>query len=1072
MNTQGIEDISELTPLQQGMLFHTLYEPESRLYFEQVVVPFEGGVNRSAFEKAWTCVADADTAVRTSFHWEEIAKPVQVVHNSAPVPVEFRDLRTVEPARSDPAIEALLADDRQRGFDLQRAPLFRVTLIQLSASSYRLVLTFHHIILDGWSLQLVVAQFSEAYAALCTGRTPNLLKTRPYSDHIRWLQKQDLNAARSYWRRALAGLDGSCSLLPGNAAAVPVSDYAEQSLQLSAEASDALRQFAAAHKLTLNTLVQGAWALLIYRLTGCRDVIFGVTVSGRPADLRDVEKMVGLFINTVPLRARIDPENRVTAWLEDLQRQQFEARQFDYSPLVQIREWSELLGSGPLFETLLAFENYPVQTRGTDGASHAVFVERTNYPLSAAVVPGPRVHIRLLYNQGLLTSDAVRRIGANYELLLTELAESEGKPIADLEALTAEDRALLTRVNDTRTEYPAEATINTLWNEVVFASPDAPALEFGSHRMTYAELDRAAGKVAAKLRSMGVRREATVAVLLDRSVQFITAILAIVKAEAAYLPLDPAYPNARLTGIVEDIGAEIMVTSSRYADRVRGCPVRALLMDSATSERDEEQEPLGDSDGLPEDVAYVMYTSGSTGTPKGIVVPHRAVVRLVRNTTYISIEPQDRIANLSNCAFDASTFEIWGALLNGACVVGLERDATLMPGALSAELRQKRISILFLTTALLNQVAADTPDAFCTLRALLFGGEAVDPKWVRLVLQTAPPQSIGHVYGPTESTTFATWQHVTGVDADAATIPIGSAIGNTTAYVLDASLNYVPAGGIGELYLSGDGLARGYYGRAGATAERFLPDPFADRRGARMYRTGDRVRWRLDGALEFLGRLDTQVKIRGHRIELGELERRLKEHPAVLQAVVVVRPNESRERTLAAYYVARDGEHGPLGQELRALLREHLPEYMQPSTLQRVAALPLNSNGKVDHAALPDPEPDRSELEQGFVEPTDEIERKLVSLWQDVLGLKRVGTHDGFFDIGGHSLRATQLVSRMRRELGVEIPLRAVFERPTIAKMAELLRQQKTSGPAPAIARLSRDQRRRVLGAHGGAFGG
>lgn len=657
MNAKGIEDIYELSPLQQGMLFHSLYEPESRLYFEQVVVPFEGGVNRDAFVKAWTSVANADTAVRTSFHWESFVKPVQVVHDAAPVPVEFRDLCSVDPAGRDAAIETLLAEDRQRGFDLQRAPLFRVMVIQLSPTSYRLVLSFHHIILDGWSLQMVVAQFSEVYPAICAGRTPNLPATRPYGDHIRWLQRQDLDAARNYWHNTLGGFEGDCRLLRAPAAAGLVQNYTEQSLQLTAETSAALRQFAAAHKLTLNTLVQGAWALLLYRLTGSADVLFGVTVSGRPAELRDVERMVGLFINTLPLRARINPESVVTAWLENLQRQQFEARLFDYSPLVQIREWSGVAGFGTLFETLFAFENYPVQTRGAEGAAPAVFVERTNYPLSAAVVPGPRIHIRLLYNQSLLSGDAVRRIGANYELVLEALAQSQGKRIAGLDTLTSEDRDLLTRVNATRTEYPAEETIDSLWREVVSASPDSPALEFGSHRMTYRELDLAAGKLAAKLHSLGVRREAPVAVLLDRSVDFITAVLAILKAGGAYLPLDPAFPNARLIGILEDIGANLLITSSGYASRLRTPSVTVLLVDAPVG----DEPPLADDPSAsPEHPAYVMYTSGSTGVPKGIVVPHRAVVRLVRNTNYISIAPQDRIANLSNCAFDASTFEIWG----------------------------------------------------------------------------------------------------------------------------------------------------------------------------------------------------------------------------------------------------------------------------------------------------------------------------------------------------------------------------------------------------------------------------
>jgi surfactin family lipopeptide synthetase C len=1067
MNAQGIEDIYELSPLQQGILFHSLYESDSQLYFEQVVVPFEGVVSTEAFEKAWNCVANANTAIRTSFHWEEVGKPVQVVHNSVRTPVEFRDMRSVVPGARDAAIEQLLADDRRRGFDLQRAPLLRLMLIQFSPFNYRLILTFHHIILDGWSLQIVVDQFREAYAALCTGGTPTLPKTRPYRDHIQWLQRQDLNEARAYWKKTLASVDGSCRMFAANGGTpATVADYAEHGSLISADTSTALRQFGSAHSLTLNTIVQGAWALLLHRLTGSTDVVFGVTVSGRPADLCEVETMVGLFINTVPLRVQIDLQSPVHDWLDDLQKQQFEARQLDYSPLVQIREWSELPASAPLFETLFAFENYPVQARGAEASAEVSFVERTNYPLSVALVPGPKMRIRLLYKRNLIGDDTIRSIAANYELLLMSLAQSDGKRIADLDTLTGEDRVMLARVNATHTSFP-KATIPAIWRDVVAASPAATAVEFGAQRTTYAELDAAAAGLSSKLSGMRVGLQSTVAVLLERSPEFITAILAILKAGAAYLPLDPAYPDARLKDILQDIRVCSFVTSSRYEERLRGFGLPIALVDSPPTD-EEARPPVDDRNESPDDPAYVMYTSGSTGAPKGIVVPHRAVVRLVRNTNYISIGPQDRLANASNCAFDASTFEIWGALLNGACAVVLERDTVLAPRVLASELRRKQISTLFLTTALFNQVALETPDAFSILRVLLFGGETVDPNVVRKILRNGPPKSLEHVYGPTESTTFATCQHVVAVDENATTVPIGTPIANTTAYVLDACLNCVPAGGVGELYLGGDGLAHGYHEKPGATAERFLPNPFSDRPGARIYRTGDLVRWRPDGGLEFVGRIDTQVKIRGHRVELGEVEQRLKQHPNVQNAVATVRQNPSGERFLAGYYVARDGGRAALGPELRALLREYLPEYMVPSIIQRVDSIPLNGNGKVDHGEWPEPEPEQTARDQASREPCDEVERKLVGIWQHVLGLKHVGLHEGFFDIGGHSLRATQLVSQVRRELGIEISLRSVFERPTIAGMAEIVRQQPAASPAAAITRASREDRRRVTGAPGG----
>jgi amino acid adenylation domain-containing protein len=528
-----------------------------------------------------------------------------------------------------------------------------------------------------------------------------------------------------------------------------------------------------------------------------------------------------------------------------------------------------------------------------------------------------------------------------------------------------------------------------------------------------------------------VGSETLVGLCANRSADLVVATLAIVKAGAAYVPLDPGYPAARLAYILEDTAAPVVLVQRALQDRIPAGNTRRIELDDAAayadfSEADFDSGTTGDS------LAYVMYTSGSTGTPKGVCIPHRAVARLVLGTDYLQLGANDRVAQAANTAFDAATFEIWGPLLNGGCTVIMPRDVSLNARDLAAFLRSERITAMFLTTALFNQTAQQAPEAFSTLRCVLFGGEQCDPNRVRAVLQSGPPKRLLHVYGPTETTTFATWQHVTEVPEHSKTIPIGRPIANTTAYVLDATLQPVPIGVPGELYLGGDGLARAYLHSPEATAARFIESPL----GGRLYKTGDRVRYLADGAIEFLGRTDFQVKIRGFRIELGEIESELSRCDGVGETLVLVREDSPGEKRLIAYVVPRGGA-APDAQSLRARLRERLPDYMVPSAFVALDALPLNQNGKVDRRALPAPEREAfTAAANAFIEPHTGVEQAIAEIWREILKLDRIGVHDNFFDLGGHSLLATQVVSRVRDRLQFHVPLRALFEAPTIAALA------------------------------------
>lgn len=1035
----GIEDIYELSPMQLGMLFHSVYEAGPRMYFEQVVIPFDAAVDPDHFAKAWAAVTAANPVLRTSIHWEDLDKPVQVVHRDASMTVETWDLRREPVGKRDVTLQLKLAEDRERGFQLDQAPLMRIALARLGPTAYQLVISFHHIILDGWSLQAVFAQFTDAYARLASGGRPDLQSTRPYRAFIEWLQAQDPQSAQAYWRKVMTGAPGPSGIgraTAGSGSKQP-DDFGEIEFHLPAKEAEGIRAASIAHQLTLNTLLQGAWAITLARFTGRDDLVFGVTVSGRPADIGGVEDMIGLFINTVPLRTRLSYNSALSDWLSALQSDQLRARNFDHCGLVQIRDWAGLPGDEELFDTIFAFENYPTQRKEGQSSADTTFIERTNYPLSVAVIPGDGLQVRLLYYGQAIDPASVHAIGESLLSILRSMTQA----LVNTPKTTLEHAVLdacpeqFKAANDDA--YP-EASLPQLFAEIAKATPDAIAVESRAGSLSYGDLDARAEKLAARLAEAGIVRGHRVALLLEDTGDLVSSMLAVVKCGAAYIPLDLAYPAERVARILEETNAPVMLTDSVRLKEAQAQNITAL--DINDPDGPAKVRPIA-SPTTPDDVAYVMFTSGSTGTPKGIEIPHRAIVRLVRNTDYVALTPADRIARHSNIAFDAATFEIWGALLNGATTVALDHDTVLSPEALAKALDDKRISTMFLTTALFNRIATERPDAFQTLDTLMFGGEAADLSVVRSVLDGPGPKRLLHVYGPTESTTFATWQHLTAIEPGQTAPPIGNAIGHTSAYVLDADLRPVPQGASGELFLGGDGLAHGYAGRPSLTAQSFVPDPYSNKPGARLYRTGDRVKRDDKGRIVFIERIDTQIKLRGYRIELSEIETNLLAEPTVTQAVVICKGDGEARRILAYVVPARDAPE-ELHTHLASALAKRMPSYAIPEAIIQLDKLPLNRNGKIDRAALPEPRTKDSKSvakAQTQAAPTGSTEQKLTQIWVAVLERDDFERTDNFFDIGGHSLRVTQLASRIKRDLGVDLPLRTVFENPTIAELARII---------------------------------
>jgi amino acid adenylation domain-containing protein/non-ribosomal peptide synthase protein (TIGR01720 family) len=744
--------------------------------------------------------------------------------------------------------------------------------------------------------------------------------------------------------------------------------------------------------------------------------------------------MVGLFINTLPVRVRVPPNADLIPWLRELQADQFEARRFEHTPLIQIHSWIDAARDAPLFETLVGFENFPAAGSDYD-AGDAAFEFRsfgqTNYPLTLGVLPGSEWVLKLMYARPRFEPDVIDRLLSHFNQLLTAIASNPARRLSDMLLLAGDKCSRLAEWNKTATSYPRDATIHQLFEDQVRRAPLAVAVTFEGESLTYGALNRRGNRLGRRLREHGVRPETVVAVCVESPIELVTGILGILKAGGAYVPLDPAYPDERLLFMLEDSGAAAVVTTRTFAGKLPSTDIPMLALDDLQDTRDEEHSDLPNLT-TADNLAYVMYTSGSTGQPKGAAISHRAVIRTVRDTNYITLGPSDTIAQTSNFCFDAATFEVWGALLNGARLAGISRTVTLSPGNFGAALRSESVTTAFVTTDLFNQLVREQPDIFCTAGTVLVGGSAIDAKWIAACLRHRPPRRLLHVYGPTESTTFASWHLIEAVSEGARTIPIGSPLANTQLYVLDSGLMPIPEDVAGEIYIGGDGLARGYLNRPELTAERFVPDPFSGRPGARLYKTGDRACRGAGGAIEFLGRFDDQVKIRGFRVELGEIESVLRSHPDVYEAVVLAREDAPGSRRLAAYVVPANGNLAVA--DLRRVLETKLPDYMVPSAFVIRDTLPLTPNGKVDRKALAAPEEPLT-TEEPYTEPGSPAERTLARIWSNVLAVERVGIHDNFFELGGDSIISIQIIARAR-EAGLDLTLRQLFQNQTVAELA------------------------------------
>ncbi len=1025
-------------------------------YNVPIAIRLTGVLNLAALEESFNEIVRRHEVLRTTFHTVE-GQPVQVIAPSLKVCLPLINLQQLPVTERELAAQQLIVQETQQQFNLAQEPLLRLTLLQLSEVEYVLAITLHHIVFDEWSQALLIQELRLLYTAFNTGK-PSPLPELPiqYADFAnwqrQWLQGEVLELQLSYWRSQLQNL----SVMEIHRDRPDQQSYrgATQLLELPVDLSQALSALSQQEGTTLFMTLLAAFQTLLYRYTGQTDITVGSPIANR--NRREVEGLIGFFTNSLVLRTDLSGNPTFRELLARVQQMAVAAyahQDLPFEKLVEELHPERSLNRNPLFQTVFALQNAPMEQLELPGLTLSPYkleTTTTRFDLELYLwecsenfrslwgdgwQQSEGLRGVLVYSTDLFEPQAIARMLQHFQTLLAGVVANPDTPLADLPLLSAAEQQQLLVWNQTERDYPA-CCIHQLFEAQVAQNPNAIAVSFGGRQFTYQELNSGSNQLAHYLQKLGVGSEILVGICMEPSPMMVASLLGILKAGGVYVPLDPTYPPERLRFMLEDAQVSVLLTQQELAPLFnQGWEDQPIVV---CLEKDWEAIALGSEENpvnktALDNLAYVVYTSGSTGTPKGVAVPHRAVNRLVCNTNYITWEPGDKVAQCSSISFDAATFEIWGALLNGAQLVGINREVTLSPQDFAQEIQQQKISVLFLTTALFNQMAQEVPDSFRSLRYLLFGGEAVDVRWVQAVLQYGAPEHLLHVYGPTENTTFSSWYEV---EVAATSIPIGKAIANTQIYLLDTYLKPVPIGVTGEIYLSGDGLARGYLNRPDLTQERFITNPFEKSKLDRLYKTGDLARYLANGNLEFVGRSDNQVKLRGFRIELGEIEAVLNQHPEVRETVVMLREDQTSDRRLVAYIVPNSEQKLTIS-NLRSFLKTKLPNYMIPAAFVILEALPLTPNGKIDRQALPPPDIAKVELPEERL-PQTSAEAELVQIWSKLLG-QQVGISDNFFELGGHSLLATQLVSRIRDYFGVQVPLRTLFETPTIIGLAQYI---------------------------------
>jgi amino acid adenylation domain-containing protein/non-ribosomal peptide synthase protein (TIGR01720 family) len=1066
-----LEDVYELSPTQQGLLFHSLVEQTKGAYFNQLTCVLRGPLDIAAFQEAWRVAAARHAALRTSFHWKEAERPLQVVHRRVEIPWTVEDWSALPPAEQERRWAEQGHEDRRHPFALSTAPLMRCALCRVDGETYRFRWSQHHLLLDGWSSSIVLGDVLAAYDALVHGRPFDPPAPPPFRANVQWLQAQDHDAAERFWRRELGGFTTSTPLvvgLPEMEGRVETGKFGEAQVTLDEASASRLRALAAANQVTLNTLFQGVWSLLLSRYSGEADVVFGAIASGRSTAVTGSGDMVGLFINTVPVRARLDQDAPLFEWLRALQRDGAEREVYSYSSLADVQRWSDVDGGTPLFETILIFENYPVGS-ALAGAAGAIAVtdvsalEPNNYPLTFVVTPGASIDLKIMFDAGRFDRATIDRALGHVRTLLAGIADDPEVRVGALPILTAGERAAIDGWNRTEKPVPAGTTVPGLIETHARATPARTAVICGSRGVSYGELNARANQLARVLEATGrLSPEARVVVMLRRSALLPETVLAVWKCGAAYVPVDPDYPDARIATIVTNARAALVIADGADLEPARVEALRRehplLLLDEVAEAREREADTNLDRPRDPSALAYVIYTSGSTGVPKGAMVEHAGFCNHVLSMIdELGLGPGSIVAQTASHCFDISMWQMFAGLAAGGSTAIYPDALVHRPDQLAAQFDADRVSVAQVVPSYLNvfmdvieaaAAAGEAQPPLASLAHMLTIGEALKPTSIERWFRLYPRIPLMNTYGPTEAADSVAHFDMTA-PLGSAMVPIGRPIQNLSLYVVDPAMRLCPVGVKGEICIAGVGVGRGYLFDEARTRAVFLQDPFTEE-PRRMYRTGDVGCYAADGTILFFGRRDFQVKVRGHRIELGEVEAALAGIDGVREAAVVTREREGGYKVLCAYVTAQAGRS--LDDDvLQQQLATRLPSHAIPDVLRVLPEMPSMPNGKVDRRALAALEIVRATAQDAAAPDTD-TERTLARIWADVLEQDTIGVDQSFFDLGGHSLKAIQIVSRINRACGVDLGVGELFEHDTVRRLAQIVDASAAAAGPPLVA--------------------
>ncbi len=1048
---EEIDGLYPLSGLQQGMLFHNLYDGESAAYTIQLSCVFSN-LNVEFLLQSWKAVLKNHTILRTAFYYDKFNVPVQCVYKEVTLPFGQLDYRHMNAHEQSVAMKAYEESEREKGFDFKEAPLMRIALIRLGEDRYWMLWTYHHIILDGWSLPILMEEFLSTYKLLVLGQNLELCPLDRFEDYIRYIERKDEADQKAYWKNYLKEVEAP-TLLPFIESSVDrnrgAGEYKSAYLEIEAATTDLIKDYAQSHHITVNTLVQGVWSYLLHSYTGASDVVFGVTVSGRPDDLPGVEHGVGLYINPLPLHAKIAKDQTINDWLQTIQKEQVSSRQFQNTPLSKVQEWSDL--EGDLFDCLLTFENYPFNKliASNDWGLQIEDVQtydKNNYPLTILVGLTETLHVRFSYNQTLLAKEYMDMIIGHFKNVLLQFIDNANGKLKDIKLTTPAEQTEIISHSHKEVFYPEDSSVVSLFEAQVEKTPNAIAVVFEDEKHTFRELNEKSNQLAHYLKSKGVEAETLVPLFIERSAYMLVGMMGILKAGAAYVPIDTEFPAERISFMLEDTNAKIVVSSEDSADKLGELDdIEIVAIDEMFSPVKGQPKMNPEIAIEPKQLAYLIYTSGSTGNPKGVMVEHGNLVDYVYGLKDATgIDQCKSFALVSTIATDLGNTVLYSSLLFGGALHVFTKEATTNIYGLNEYFEEHAIECIKIVPSHWKALSKDE-ELLLPTKLLVFGGEALHSEIVAQIAEANPGCQVVNHYGPTETTIGKLLHVVQKGMSYGKTVPIGKPFSNTKVYVLSKDMELCAVGVPGQLYIGGDGVARGYLNNEALTANKFIRDPFEN--GSLMYSTGDLVKYLPGGNIEFIGRVDNQVKIRGYRIELGEIENVLQQCALVKQAVVLAKEDKQNNKRLLAYIVPqnvfdRDGIYD--------YLKEKLPDYMLPAVMMEIAELPLTANGKIDRKALPDPE--SGDVQTGvYTAASNDVEEKLVEIWQEILEVEPVGIHDDFFELGGHSLLAIRLISMIRKELGLEVKIGDVFDYPTIALLSKRITGQDNRALLPAI---------------------